>query len=149
MRLGSGAEEARAPSAWRRTLLLGQRRPMLRPRIVANPGAHGAVGLGSGAGGRLLGAAATTVATAVALARAAALLPIARAAAGLGRRCCATARASRGGARGAGAAPAQTGTTRTGRCEEGGVGDALLIVREPSLLKDEHVVGAGEHRKNG
>jgi len=99
---------------------------------------------GGGDGGRLLGAAA-----AVAPARAAALLPVAGAAAGLGRRCCAAAGASRGGARGAGAAPARTGATRTSGGEEGGVGDALLVVRQPSLLEDEHVVGAGERRKNG
>ena len=105
--------------------------------------------MGRGASGRLLSAAATTVAATVAPARAAALLPVAGAAAGLGRRCCATARASRGGASGAGAAPARTGTTRTGRCEEGGVGNALLVVRQPCLLEDEHVVGVGEHRKNG
>jgi len=28
--------------------------------------------------------------------------------------------------------------------EEGGVGDALLVMRRPGLLENEHVVGAGE-----
>ena len=65
------------------TLLLGQRVPLWHPRIVADLGAHGAVGLGGGAGGRLLGAAAATIAAAIAPTRAAALLHVAEAAAGL------------------------------------------------------------------
>ena len=99
--------------------------------------------------GLLLRAAAAAVAAVVALPEATTLLFVAGAATKLGGGRLSTSGPTQGGGHGAGSAPARAGATGASGREEGGVGDGFLIMSKPGLLEHEHVVGAGERRKDG